>query len=345
MHCNVVFESRELKIVNIVAGELLASKVYDADWNSPVVWLLTPFWSLLHDPDCVAGLARIATVLPSSQRICVLINEPAEREVLAAIPNVETYFVNQNAFVSPRVFDIRPSAKPFDAVLNARPLRFKRAHLCARVDNLCCVRLNPDICRNAPDFQEPVSLRPAFVNHETLGLADVARLLNQSWCGLCLSECEGACYASTEYLYCGLPVVSTPSIGGRQVWYNERNSVIVEPSEAAVADGVARLKQLLASGALDPQTIRHDALSLRATFLARAEEMIGRYLAEFGLLQRTTARDVVMRWVREADGTGIHLKSFADARRASEYLKAGNVWYWREVVKKNSLSDHAGARN
>ncbi len=42
---NVVFDSKELKIVNIVAHDFVDSKLYDAEWPTPIAWLLTPFWS------------------------------------------------------------------------------------------------------------------------------------------------------------------------------------------------------------------------------------------------------------------------------------------------------------
>lgn len=54
---------------------------------------------------------------------------------------------------------------------------------------------------------------PAF-----LPPAQVCAALNRGEVGLALSELEGACWASTEYLLCGLPVVSTPCSGGREVW-------------------------------------------------------------------------------------------------------------------------------
>jgi glycosyltransferase involved in cell wall biosynthesis len=38
--------------------------------------------------------------------------------------------------------------------------------------------------------------------------------------GLCLSTVEGSNYASMEYMLAGLPIVSTPSIGGREVYFD-----------------------------------------------------------------------------------------------------------------------------
>ncbi len=49
---------------------------------------------------------------------------------------------------------------------------------------------------------------------------EVARKLNACRVGMCLSETEGAMFAAVEYLLCGLPVVSTPSQGGRDVWFD-----------------------------------------------------------------------------------------------------------------------------
>ncbi|WP_092048398.1 glycosyltransferase [Planctomicrobium piriforme] len=66
---------------------------------------------------------------------------------------------------------------------------------------------------------------------------------NQSRIGVILSEQEGGCGASTEYLLAGLPVVSTSSTGGRDLFYDSGNSIICEPT----VDGVrSALNQTLA---------------------------------------------------------------------------------------------------
>ena len=45
---------------------------------------------------------------------------------------------------------------------------------------------------------------------------------------------EGANYSSSEYLLCGLPVVSTESSGGRDYWFDDYNSIICKPNEDSV---------------------------------------------------------------------------------------------------------------
>lgn len=64
-----------------------------------------------------------------------------------------------------------------------------------------------------------------------LSASQVCAALNRCEVGLALSELEGPCWASTEYLLCGLPVVTTPCSGGREVWYNEGNSIVVQPTQ------------------------------------------------------------------------------------------------------------------
>ncbi|WP_164127899.1 glycosyltransferase, partial [Stenotrophomonas maltophilia] len=57
----------------------------------------------------------------------------------------------------------------------------------------------------------------------------VNRVYNQAAVGLCLSAVEGAMCASMEYLMAGLPVVSTPSVGGRDVYFDPDYCIIAEP--------------------------------------------------------------------------------------------------------------------
>ncbi|MDF3073372.1 MAG: hypothetical protein K0S54_1039 [Alphaproteobacteria bacterium] len=70
---------------------------------------------------------------------------------------------------------------------------------------------------------------------------EVVEWCNRSHVGLCLSASEGAMRASMEYLLCGLPVVSTPSIGGRDIFFHPSFARIVEPEPQQIAAAVATL--------------------------------------------------------------------------------------------------------
>ena len=84
-------------------------------------------------------------------------------------------------------------------------------------------------------------------------------LLNSSICGGIFSLKEGACFASSEYLLCGLPVISTQSVGGRDVFYNENNSVICENNSDSVDEAFHEILSNLSL--FDKNVIRENKLN------------------------------------------------------------------------------------
>ena len=107
-----------------------------------------------------------------------------------------------------------------------------------------------------------------YRNDRHLSPEEVIDKLSQSKVGLILSEYEGACYSSSEYLLCGLPVVSTYSGGGRSYWFNDYNSIVCPPDADAIAESVKKL----ASYNRDPVRIREShiqqAKRLRRNFIS-----------------------------------------------------------------------------
>ena len=67
---------------------------------------------------------------------------------------------------------------------------------------------------------------------------------------------KARCFASMEYLLAGRPVVSTPSLGGRDFFFDNRYVEIVDPTPEAVLEGVNRLRKKR----LDPAFIRAETL-------------------------------------------------------------------------------------
>jgi glycosyltransferase involved in cell wall biosynthesis len=63
-------------------------------------------------------------------------------------------------------------------------------------------------------------------------------------------------YASIEYLLCGLPIVSTRSVGGRETYFDDRYCGIVEDAPDAVA---AAVRDAIASQ-IPPQFVRGETL-------------------------------------------------------------------------------------
>jgi glycosyltransferase involved in cell wall biosynthesis len=161
--------------------------------------------------------------------------------------------VNGGALLDERVF--RPLAGRrvrFDAVYDARLSPFKRHELAAEVKSLALVtylfedKVDPDYRRAI----EPIVARAHVFNgdpfssaYRRLGAEEVNRALSECAVGLALSRVEGAMNASTQYLLAGLPVVSTPSHGGRAVFYEPDYVRIVDPTPRAVAEGVEAMRR------------------------------------------------------------------------------------------------------
>jgi glycosyltransferase involved in cell wall biosynthesis len=177
----------------------------------------------------------------------ILFNDPSEEGLFKAYGFAgET--VNHNAFLDETLV-MRPLSvdKKYDAIYVARLVEWKRHSLAAEVGNLALVAGNTHGAAAAA-----VVPPHAYLNSAPLTAEDVCKKINESCCGLVLSEEEGASFASSEYLLCGVPVVSTFSKGGRDVWYNEYNSRVVSPSPAAVKEGV----EFFVANPRDPAIIR-----------------------------------------------------------------------------------------
>ncbi len=159
---------------------------------------------------------------------------------------------NQNCFLDDRIF--KPLAgieKKYDAVYDARFIEFKRHFLAVGVEKLALVYAQSLITEQNADFHfktKELLNHAHFLNnaesgeYRNLDASEINHALNQSRVGLCLSAVEGAMYASGQYLLSGLPVVSTTSLGGRDIFFDPSYVQIVEATPAAVKRGVDELK-------------------------------------------------------------------------------------------------------
>lgn len=219
-------------------------------------FIIYPTWTI-ENSRRVTALAAAASAHRKkfkNHRLLFLCNTQREADVvsLAGQPAV---FLNKNITVSETIF--RPLADAtveFDAIYNARFVPGKRHELTAKIDRVAYLgyaeassmpledqqrRLATTLAGN-PSHTLLNPLRdglPVRVSHHEANAA-----LNRAAVGLCLSEAEGSNYASMEYMLAGLPVVSTPSVGGRDVFFDPEYCLVCEPNAEAVRDAVAAIK-------------------------------------------------------------------------------------------------------
>jgi hypothetical protein len=181
-----------------------------------------------------------------------LCNTPAQEPPFAAAGWPVTT-MNANMFVDEYSFYPLPDAEPvFSALYNARLSKDKRPELAAGIERPCFIYYYSDeltVRQFHAEHARLSALMPSatFLNRltpqgcEFLDPPDVNLALNRSRVGLCLSPVEGQMRASMEYMMAGLPVVSTPSIGGRDYFFDPDYCVIAAEDPRSIAEAVGAL--------------------------------------------------------------------------------------------------------
>ena len=162
---------------------------------------------------------------------------------------------HQNAFINEEIFKLPfpLSTRQYDLVLNTRPEAVKRPWLALGLSRLAVIRGK---LYHESEYYDLNQLKPEFINEQRISAVEVNDVYARSNVGGIFSESEGGCLASGEYLLAGLPVLSTICTGGRETYYDASNSVVVEPTSAAVASGLEILLTGLATGRYDRVAIR-----------------------------------------------------------------------------------------
>lgn len=184
---------------------------------------------------CTSG-----TTFDYSKQLIWLVNTEEQHNYANQV-GFTSLFINHNAWLDYNMYKISNNnehSRLFDAVINSRPFKWKRIYLADNIKNLALIK-GSDYSTDPNWKWNPWYRSYKFVNIDQINQCQVIKILNSSKMGLILSgnsgdnqqvNNEGACYSSSEYLLCGLPVLSTISEGGRDIWYNSDNSVICEPN-------------------------------------------------------------------------------------------------------------------
>ena len=228
-----------------------------------------------HSPYFAEEAATIFSILDlDKSQFFFLYNSPLEMQNFSA-KGFQGDVINQNAWIDENlVMQPLKREKIYDAIYVGRRSAFKRHMLASEVSRLALVAGNNhgNSIMDIPPYD--------YLNEKPLSPEEVCEKINQAYSGLILSEEEGTCFASSEYLLCGVPVVSTPSKGGRDVWYNEYNSIICEPSPDSVAEAVEELVQY----PRNPLRIRKMHIEQSQIYRAKFINLLGDIFKRFGVL-------------------------------------------------------------
>lgn len=216
-----------------------------------------------------------------------LANSPDEIENFARLGETAV-LLNQNLAVSERhFFPVEDVAVDFDAIYNARFDPMKRIELAAEIDRVAYVTRPPQGVDPATYARIEQGVAALYPRHQVLnprenGIvrdmdpAGVNRALARASVGLCLSGVEGAMLASMEYLLAGVPIVSTPSKGGRDFFFDDDYCLVVPADPRSIREATIALK----ARAIPRSHVRNRTLirveAQRRSFLALLDEILPR---------------------------------------------------------------------
>jgi hypothetical protein len=205
---------------------------------------------------------KVFKILNSNKEfnIVILANSLEEKIFFENKVSCDVLFCNHNAFLDEKKYTIYNSIKKnYDLVIDSSFHEYKNVNIAKKIQNTIHIGyfntnkiLDGD--KVIPNFGILANFKSC--EYKRLDKHSINIYYNQSLMGGLFSECEGACFASSQYLLAGLPVISIKSVGGRDIWYNEHNSIICENNEDSVYEAVELAKSKIVSGEFNREKIR-----------------------------------------------------------------------------------------
>lgn len=250
----------------------------------PAYFLIQLSWTH-EEPNILNDLVKRVAKYSRRNRqheLIVLANTQEERDLLAA-RGLQAVFCNGSAFLSADIFHPIPaSKKSFEAVYDAVLSPYKRHYLASGISELALITYTKhDSTTEYVQSTIDILPRATWLNGKPdgelvlLGASEVNQCINRARAGLCLSAREGFMYASAQYLLAGLPIVTTQSTGGRDIFYDPAFVRTVDDDPDEVAAAVSEL----CDDPPPPESIRKATLSAFRPFRNRFVELMQDLLA------------------------------------------------------------------
>lgn len=243
-------------------------------------FFISPMWSFdspVYRQKVLDGVNSAARNFPQHS-YTMLLNDPLDFDIREELDKSVGMFVcGEHSLVDTDLFRVAPQQCEYDAVYIAANHPYKRIGLAWRIKRLCLIAKNI-----SPDDFARIELPHSSVTcpnveggiYRALSPAEVSSFLARSGCGLILSHYEGQNRATIEYLLGGLPVVTTPSRGGRDRYLTPANSIVTEAKSEAIAEAVT----YAASAGFDRISIAGAARAAVQAERARLSDIIDKVL-------------------------------------------------------------------
>jgi hypothetical protein len=222
----------------------------------------------------------------SEYNIIILANSLEEKKYFESKVKNDVLFCNHNAFLNEDIFNINETImnKEYDLVIDSAFHSYKNVALARAIPNVIHIGYYK---KDISDIILPtygIVLNYLSGSYKRMDKIDINNYYNKSMVGGIFSTTEGACFASSQYLLSGLPVLSTKSVGGRDIWYNDKNSVICEDNEDDILKAYETIKEKLKNNEFNKYDIRNTHLNQ----MNEHKNRLCLYIKEKFLLQNET---------------------------------------------------------
>ena len=199
-------------------------------------------------------LAEAKNAFPEA-RFIILANAVKEVEIIKDF--CEVYLASHNAFLDSGRYPVAKTGKrKFDALYIARITPFKRHELAVKIKNLHLIGSYSE--KEKEYFTETIAKFPHAVWSQKVPSFFIGRKICEAACGLALSAVEGAMFSCGEYSLCGVPVVNTKNLGGRDTLLPDFAVRYTDDTPESAAENV----EYYVNNPVDPQEIRNGFLKL-----------------------------------------------------------------------------------
>ena len=211
-------------------------------------------------------LAEAKNAFPES-RIIVLANTEKEVEILKEF--TEVILAQHNAFLDPRRYPLaKKKKKVYDALYIARITPFKRHELAVNIENLHLIGSFSE--KERAYFESTIAKFSHAKWTQKVPSFLIGYEIGKAACGLALSEVEGAMFSCGEYTLCGVPVVNTRNLGGRDTLLPDFAVITADAS----AESVAAAVEYFVKNPIDPEEIRQGFLDKALPQKETVQELI-----------------------------------------------------------------------
>lgn len=165
-------------------------------------------------------------------------------------------FINKICLLNENLFVIDETIKKeYIGIYSTSFSNRKRLNICKNIKEISVIF---NYKNELPDFFKTLNI----INDKTIEKENLYKYYNKANFGVSLITQDNSSYTIGEYLLCGLPILTVPSIGGKNIWLNKYNSILVDPTEESIKLGINACIENIEKGIFNSELIRRKQIIL-----------------------------------------------------------------------------------